>query len=164
MAATPDLSRRAFLTGQAPAAAPLRPPWALAEADFLQRCTRCAACIEVCPEQVLQRDARNFPLFRPQQGECTFCGRCAEACVPKALDAARLQPWDYRARVGQACLARHGVVCQSCRDACETQAIRFAPAAVPAAPQLDLDRCSGCGACVAACPVQALALSAGAPP
>lgn len=163
MAATHSPSRRAFLTGQPPAAAPLRPPWALAEAEFLQRCTRCAACVEACPGQVLQPDAQGHPQFHPQRGECTFCGRCAEACAPRALEAAQEQPWNYRARLGGTCLARRGVVCQSCREVCGNQAIRFAPSAVPAAPQLDTERCSGCGACVGACPVQALALTTVAP-
>lgn len=164
MSSTPDPSRRAFLLGRRAAPAALRPPWALAETDFLQRCTRCAACVTACPEQVLQHDTQGYPRFLPQRGECTFCGDCAAACGPGALDAARPQPWDYRARVGTACLAHRGVVCQACRDACASQAIRFAPAAVPAAPQLDLARCSGCGACVGACPVNALVLGSGANP
>lgn len=152
------------MLGSPAAPVPLRPPWALAEADFLQHCTRCADCIGACPGQVLQRDPQGYPQFLPQRGECTFCGRCAAACEPGALDATRPQPWDLRARVGTACLARRGVVCQACRDACETQAIRFAPAAVPAAPRIDPERCSGCGACVGACPVDALALFTGASP
>lgn len=159
-----DSSRRAFLLGRPAAAAPLRPPWALDEAEFLQRCTGCAACVDACPQRVLRPDVHGYPRFLPQQGECTFCADCATACEPGALDAARPQPWDYRARIDERCLARAGVVCQSCRDACASHAIRFVPTGTPTAPRLDLDRCSGCGACVSACPVDALALGRAAPP
>jgi ferredoxin-type protein NapG len=31
----------------------IRPPYALDELDFLMTCTRCGACIEVCPYEVI---------------------------------------------------------------------------------------------------------------
>lgn len=55
------------------------------------------------------------------------------------------------------CLARRGVYCDSCRDACEVGAIRFVPrlSAVPQ-PSLDVDRCTQCGECVRVCPQDAI--------
>jgi ferredoxin-type protein NapF len=55
------------------------------------------------------------------------------------------------------CLARRGVYCDSCRDACEAGAIRFVPrlSAVPQ-PTLDADRCTQCGECVRVCPQGAI--------
>jgi len=63
------------------------------------------------------------------------------------------------AGIGDACLARRGVVCQSCGDACAEGAIRFRPA-LGRVPILvfDADRCTGCGDCVEVCPVAAIAL------
>jgi ferredoxin-type protein NapF len=48
-------------------------------------------------------------------------------------------------------------MCQTCKDACGDGAIRFVYAAgrIPE-PQVDLDRCTGCGACVAPCPAAAI--------
>lgn len=159
MAAAPDLSRRALLLGRAAVVVPLRPPWALAESDFTDACTTCAVCIERCPEHVLARGARGYPVFNPQLGECTFCAECVDACTPRALDRnAAGAPWNQRAVIGDACLAMHGVVCSSCRDTCPEQAIRFPVVASVAIPSIDDNLCSGCGACVSVCPVSAIAV------
>lgn len=138
---------------------PLRPPWALAPAAFLSACTGCGACVAACPPRVLTM-AQGTPRFDPMAGECTFCHACADACEPRALqyhdDA---PPWPYRARVDAACLSAQGVVCASCLDACPERAIRI-PLAVRTAAWIDPAVCSGCGACVAICPVGAIALAA----
>ena len=155
----PDPSRRALLFGRR--APPLRPPWALAEPDFLDACTRCNACVECCPERVLVRGAGGYATFEPRLGECTFCGECASVCAPHALDrSAQAEPWTLAASAGDACLPRHGVICSSCRDACPEKAIAFPLTSRVPVPAIDAARCTGCGACVAACPVEALVLQA----
>lgn len=64
------------------------------------------------------------------------------------------------ARVGEGCLARHGIVCQSCRDVCPEGAMRFRPRlGQVAAPEVDLAACTGCGECVAPCPVAAIQIA-----
>lgn len=160
MATGPCLSRRDLLFGRAAAAVEppaLRPPWAKAEPAFTAACTRCDACLQQCPAQVLVRDDEGLPRFDPRAGECTFCGRCAEACERGAFDRQRDPPWHLVARVTGDCLAARGVVCASCRDACPASAIRVPPGARGAAT-VDASHCTGCGACVAACPVDALIL------
>lgn len=157
MATAPDPTRRALLFGTRSAATPIRPPWALAEAGFLEACTACGACVEQCPEQVLSVGAGRHPVFDPHLGECTFCGACAQACPTRALDRAG-DAWTLRALAGDACLARLGVVCSSCRDACPEQAVRFPLQARIPVPVVDADRCTGCGACVGVCPVDAMTL------
>lgn len=155
----PDRSRRALLLGRAHAVPPLRPPWALAESDFLDACTACGACIERCPEQVLARGAAGHPVFDPRLGECTFCGECESACTPRALDRHAMEvPSHARAVVADSCLPRNGVVCSSCRDACPERAITFPLAAAVPTPSIDTTRCTGCGACVGICPVAAISL------
>lgn len=158
---SPDPSRRALLFGRQAAATPLRPPWALAENDFLDACTACNACVERCPERVIVRGAGGRPVFDPRLGECTFCGECESACTPRALDrAASHEPWTLKALAGDACLPRHGVVCSSCRDVCPERAIAFPLTSSVPVPLIDPERCTGCGACVGVCPTRAIALSA----
>ncbi|HEY5849241.1 MAG TPA: ferredoxin-type protein NapF [Lysobacter sp.] len=157
MSCPPDRSRRALLLGRQAARVPLRPPWALTEADFLAACTGCGACIERCPERVLVRGAGGYAVFDPRLGECTFCGDCADACTPRALDrAAADAPWHTVAVAGDSCLTRHGVVCSSCRDACPERAIAFPLSTSVPTPLIDAARCTGCGACVSVCPVAAI--------
>lgn len=159
MSRAPDPSRRALFLGR-PAAEPLplRPPWALSESDFLSACTGCGACVDRCPEHVLARDASGRARFEPRAGECTFCGDCAAACTPGALDRRRDPPWTLSAAAGEVCLSQRGVVCRSCGDACPERAISFALGAAPAAPRVDAQRCSGCGACASVCPADAIVL------
>ena len=61
--------------------------------------------------------------------------------------------------ISDACLARLGVVCQACGDACPERAIRFSLRhGGPPLPSLEGDRCTGCGACVPICPIGAISL------
>ncbi len=149
----PDRSRRALLRGAAPASL-VRPPGAVDEALFLDRCTRCDDCIAACPEHVLVRAGGGFPERDWPRGECTFCGECIAACDTGALLPLAQHPWPWRAAIGDSCLALHGVTCQSCREVCPESAIRFSPG--NPRPLLDTVQCSGCGACVAVCPVSAI--------
>lgn len=71
---------------------------------------------------------------------------------------------DRVAQIGAACLSTQGVACRMCEEQCDADAIRFrlAPGG-RALPFIALERCDGCGACAAPCPVGAVALIARAP-
>jgi len=59
------------------------------------------------------------------------------------------------------CLAKAGIVCRSCGDACPASAIRFRPRfGLPPEAIVINDACTGCGECVAVCPGNAIALGA----
>ncbi|HEB99224.1 MAG TPA: ferredoxin-type protein NapF [Thiotrichales bacterium] len=134
-----------------------RPPWSISEQAFLESCSRCDACFTACPERILVRGRGGYPEIDFSRGECTFCGRCARACPTAALGVPEGPPWLLKAEIDERCLAAGGVVCRTCGEQCETGAIRFRLAAGGVArPELDLARCTGCGACVAPCPAQAI--------
>lgn len=143
-----------------------RPPWALEEDEFIQRCTRCDACVTVCPSGILVRADGGFPVVDFTRGECTFCAACLIHCEPRALrrEAEDAAPWLLRAVIGEGCLAQHGVECRVCGENCPQSAIRFRlRAGAVARPELDLEICTGCGACVGPCPTRAILVRAPAP-
>ena len=165
MADAAALSRRSFLTGRfSGPAVELRPPWALPQALFEQACSRCDACIVACPSRIVRRGAGGRPIidFLQGSGVCTFCGDCVTSCLPRALHRDEGKPaWQAKARIAASCLAQQEVVCRSCGDACGESAIHFRPRLGGAArPELEAARCTGCGACVAVCPVHAIKVSA----
>lgn len=162
-----SLSRRAFfrIRERSPKP-PSRPPWALAEAGFVAACSaECeSACIEACPERILVCAADGRPEIRFELGACTFCANCAEACPTGALvkhDACgrQLSPWSLKAVVANRCLAISGITCRACGEACAEDAIVFRLGLNGTAlPAVSDDTCTGCGACVKPCPVDAIAL------
>ncbi|MBF0324843.1 MAG: 4Fe-4S dicluster domain-containing protein [Alphaproteobacteria bacterium] len=61
--------------------------------------------------------------------------------------------------VAAGCLAVRGVTCVACADPCEPRALRIRPMlGGRAMPMIDAATCTGCGDCLAVCPVGALSL------
>jgi ferredoxin-type protein NapF len=160
-----DRSRRAFLFGaeaEAQVDTAFRLPWALQDV-FADLCTGCGDCIGACPEGIVALDDKDRAVvdFQRGAGLCSFCGACADVCPAPIFATAAVRattpPWTLRITIGADCLTQDGVMCQTCKDACGDGAIRFVYAAgrIPE-PQVDLDRCTGCGACVAPCPASAI--------
>lgn len=157
------LARRDLLRGRIarPAPVAVRPPHAVPEARFATLCDGCALCAPACPETVIRLDAARRPVLAFAQGECTFCDACATACPTGALTLHEARPWTAKAVIAAGCLAVGGVHCRSCGDACPVDAIRFVPRADGRfLPAIAVDLCTGCGACVAPCPVAAVAVHA----
>jgi ferredoxin len=78
------------------------------------------------------------------------------AAEPSAIESAE------RPRIvafAEHCLAYQNVVCRSCGERCEHDAIGFAPRLGGAAePRLNAELCTGCGDCLVVCPSVALSL------
>ena len=154
------LSRRSLLRGRLKPSEAVRLPWTLGEDHFTDHCSRCDACIKACPEKIITKGDGGFPALDFRQGECTFCQDCVDACPePLFSDPKTTSPWGYKAIIQDNCLTHKGVHCQSCQDNCEPWAIRFPPRLGGVAqPQVDFDDCTGCGACITACPADAIKL------
>lgn len=100
----------------------------------------------------------ELPRISFAQGECTFCEACAEACPQDLFDTSR-RPFAHRAEIANDCLIYSGVECRSCGDACPEAAIRFRPRiGGPFLPEIRTNACTGCGACLAPCPVDAVTI------
>ena len=157
----PDQHRRAFLRGRLRGREAIRPPWALPEAEFLEKCSRCGDCVTACAEQVLVIGDGGYPEVDFARGGCAMCGDCVERCRAGAFrqgERAIGDAWLHRVTIdSNACMAMKGVVCRTCGDLCGERAIRFQLRVGGAAvPLLDVSACTGCGECIALCPARAI--------
>ena len=154
------ISRMQFLRGDYSGRNnPIRPPWALSESPFTKLCERCDDCVDKCPTHIIHKGRGDFPVIDFKSGECLFCGDCVDACKPGALKKIDgQQPWSVIASINsKTCLAYNNVECRSCYDPCEAHAINITPRIGGVSiPVLNSANCTGCGACFAVCPVQAV--------
>lgn len=135
-----------------------RPPWT-DEAAVRAHCTSCRACIEACPEDILFDGPAGTPHLDFRSGACTFCRSCAAVCKEPVFRDTAQTPWTLIAALGDTCLLRNGVFCRSCTDTCDYDALHFNLRARPiGAIAVDSESCTGCGACVSICPVDAVTL------
>jgi ferredoxin-type protein NapF len=145
----------------------LRPPGAVDEPAFSGTCTRCGNCARVCPSGIIERDLGSggwagllTPVLRFRKDYCREdCVRCTEVCPSGALmRVAATKKADVRLglpRVDMSlCLLGEDRECSLCRSRCPYGAIRyvFSEADYTLTPQIDSNKCNGCGACEAACP------------
>ena len=165
-----DPARRALLTGEllreeeasVPRLGP-PPPW-LADAVSAEVCSGCPQpCVAACPEDIV----RIHPPAHPEAGlawldfeagACTLCAACVAACPATTTEpAGRGLP--AVALDADLCLAAQGVVCVICVARCPERAIA---GGAGGDIRVDAGACTGCGACLPACPVDALTIPAGA--
>jgi ferredoxin-type protein NapG len=131
----------------------LRPPGAVDEALFLERCTRCNDCAKACPHQSIQFDRRDgTPVIFPDQEPCHLCDDfpCIAACATEAL-----LPVEHRAgvRMGLAVVSHRlctaGQGCHACVSQCPTQALSMDFSEMRLL--VEDGRCTGCGICEQVC-------------
>lgn len=199
----PDVKRRTVLAGAAagamlvpamrtgalssprgrPDPACIRPPGAMGENEFLERCVRCGQCMKICPNNALQPaldeagiEGLWTPVLVPRIGYCEpTCTLCTQVCPTGAIRAvtqADKVGADGREmiRVGTAFIDRSrclpwamGTSCIVCEEFCPVskKAIWFVEEETPVRgqlvklkkPRVDPTACNGCGACEFVCPV-----------
>jgi ferredoxin-type protein NapF len=155
----PSISRRQLLLGhRTEPYTGICPPGATIE-TLLEACTGCGQCAERCPTDIIRLNG-GLPALDFMHGECTFCGECKEACPEPVFTSGSTDRFRHIASVGDGCLAKQNVACQSCGEVCPQQAIRFRPRiGGPFVPDLSADLCNGCGACLAVCPIAAISIA-----
>lgn len=160
---TKIINRRQFLRGDfSKKPETIRPPWAIAEFDFVNTCTRCTECVDKCPENIIVKAEDGFPVINFDLGGCSFCQECVAVCDDKALSisSTEYRPWDLKADINNDCISLHGVMCRSCADSCDEDAITFQyRVGGVSLPEINQESCTGCGFCVVTCPVDAIKIS-----
>lgn len=153
-------------------AAPLRPPGALAESEFLSRCTRCMQCIDACPNQAIMQlpgplgmPGRSTPVIKPRRQACMLCNKvegdylkCTEVCPTGALTLIRKDLDDVREKfaIGVAeldtdlCYSYNNWSCGACYRACPLPGEAMT-LGLWERPTVNSEGCIGCGLCERAC-------------
>jgi MauM/NapG family ferredoxin protein len=148
----------------------LRPPGSVPEPMFLNLCTRCGLCMDVCPSNMLQPallEAGFSGIFSPvvvaRRGACaTECNACGQVCPTEAIRPLGREEKSW-AKIGTAvidqklCLAwSFERSCLVCDEACPYGAIELKKIVGQqvAVPKVKAMHCTGCGYCEYSCPVQ----------
>ena len=159
----------------------IRPPGALEEPEFLDRCIRCGECIRVCSTSgaglqyaTLESgwDGIWTPVLLSQIGYCEYnCSMCGEVCPTGAIKSLPLEE-RQKMKMGTAHFDKtrcipwyYGENCMVCEEHCPLpdKAIKFREEETITIdgkdtnvllPYVDESLCIGCGICVTRCPVE----------
>ena len=149
----------------------IRPPGSVPEDQFVDRCTRCGACMKVCPTNGLQPAIHEAGLegfwtsiLVPRIGCCTQeCNACGEVCPTDAILPFKIadKPNIF---IGRAIIDRSQCIawnadkkCLVCDEYCSYTAIEWKVREGFKRPFVDEKKCTGCGICESACPIQPVA-------
>jgi MauM/NapG family ferredoxin protein len=156
----------------------IRPPGALPEEKFLQKCVKCGECMKVCPTNGLQPSLTEAgpegiwtPRLVPEIGYCEYyCSLCTQVCPTGAIQELSIEEKN-KLKIGTAWVDKNrcipwkfGDPCIVCEEHCPVspKAIKFIKIEVfrpdgvvktPLAPVIETDPCTGCGICENKCPV-----------
>jgi MauM/NapG family ferredoxin protein len=158
----------------------IRPPGALAEEEFLDRCIRCGECMKVCPTNGLHPtlfeaglEGIGTPMLVPSLGYCDYeCNACSQVCPTGAIRPLPLAE-KKQLKIGTAYFNKNkcypwneNLNCLVCEEHCPTpeKSIKFWDVEVMEQetnriitvkrPYVVTDTCIGCGICETKCPLK----------
>ena len=155
---------------------PILPPGARNIKAFKDACTACHACVAACPNKIIKPasfeygiDGIMLPTVKYDKKYCSYeCNACSQTCPHGALKHLSLEE-KQKTQIALAvydpstCIVvAEGMQCGACSRNCPAGAIDMVPhPAVPGLqiPQINSDKCIGCGACEYACPAIPKAIS-----
>ena len=156
----------------------IRPPGAVAEKEFLERCIKCGECMKVCIKNAIHPTLMEAglegmwtPYLKMQLGYCEYnCTLCGQVCPTGAIQKLT-QEKKNKTKIGLAMFDKNrcipyslGKPCIVCEEVCPTspKAIKFeevevidyeGKTSVVKRPHIDPDLCVGCGICEYVCPL-----------
>lgn len=140
----------------------IRPPGALPEKIFLDKCTRCNECVKICPEESILKFIKEgsplhlTPILKLRESPCVMCEDfpCVKVCEPKAL-VQLVIPNGMKIGTAtvdtQICYAWNGQLCDKCIQICPLQG-KAIWADESCRPKINPEICTGCGQCEKICP------------
>ena len=157
----------------------IRPPGALAEPEFQDRCIRCGICMKICPTNMLQPTLLEAgiggmwsPVAVATMGCCEYeCSLCGQVCPTGAIQELPLEQ-KKKVKIGTASFDTSRCLpyawqreCLVCEEHCPTvpdKAIWFENQDIVQRdgtkitlkiPHVDPEACIGCGNCEKVCPL-----------
>jgi ferredoxin len=170
-----DLKNKALMVPEV-----IRPPAAISESEFLNRCIRCLACVRMCqsnggclqPASLLHGVGAWAPIADMRRGYCEYnCNLCTRVCPTNAIRPFSLQA-KQKFPMGTAVFNKNLCIpyqrhtdCLVCEEHCPLpdKAIKFhlKEVELPSGkkkmikfPYIDRELCIGCGICEHKCPLQ----------
>ena len=145
----------------------IRPPGAVPEEAFLDRCIRCGLCMKGCLTHTLQPSLWEAgwegvwsPMLDLRLAPCEQqCNACGQVCPTGAIRPLTMEE-RIHAKIGTAIIQRERCLvweqdkpCLICDEICPYDAIEFRPSEGKMRPFVTENRCNGCGQCEYKCPV-----------
>ncbi|MBF0500474.1 MAG: 4Fe-4S dicluster domain-containing protein [Candidatus Riflebacteria bacterium] len=143
----------------------LRPPGALPDGEFERQCSRCGGCVRACPHFAIKQvtDPAAFdsgtPFIKPSDTFCRMCPEfpCIGACPTGALrftNTSSIHVIGIAHVTERLCVRLRDIPCRACASNCPARFDALSFPATNGAPRVNKERCTGCGACEAACPIR----------